>query len=282
MRLAARLAASGRTHGRLISILAAVAVLVTLSLAPARSGAAGDTLPGPARPGADGTGAAQVSSNGQSFDGVATVGALFGESSGKLSSHFCTASVVDSPHGDLAITAAHCVSGTSGQIAFVPGYANGTEPYGVWQVTRVYTDAAWQSAQAPDDDVAFLQLSAAPGGAPVETVTGAEHVATDAADTAAGALVRVIGYPDAANQPVSCVNRTKLFSPTQLEFDCGGYTDGTSGGPFLAGVSASSGAGTVIGVIGGYEQGGDLPQVSYSVAFGAAVAALYQTAKAAS
>jgi len=279
MRLAARLAASGRTHGRLISILAAVAVLVTLSLALGRSGAAGDTWPGASRLGAGGTGAARVSSNGQSFDGVATVGALFGESAGKLSSHFCTASVVDSPHGDLAITAAHCVTGPSRQIAFVPGYANGTEPYGVWQVTRVYTDAAWQSAQDPDDDVAFLQLSSAPGGAPVETVTGAEHVATD---TAAGALVRVIGYPDAADQPVSCVNWTKLFSPTQLEFDCGGYTDGTSGGPFLANVSASSGLGTVIGVIGGYEQGGDLPQVSYSVAFGAAVAALYQTAQAAS
>jgi len=112
-------------------------------------------------------------------------------------------------------------------------------------------------------------------------VTGAEHVATDAAADAGG-LVRVIGYPDTADQPVSCVNWTKLFSPTQLEFDCGGYTDGTSGGPFLANAPASSGQGTVIGVIGGYEQGGDLPQVSYSVAFGAAVAVLYQTAKAAS
>src|SRR6185437_8228932 len=262
MRLAARLAARGRTHGRLISILAAVAVFVPLSLAPARSGAAGDTLP--ARLGAGGIGAARVSGNGQSFDGVATVGALFGESAGKLSSHFCTASVVDSPHGDLAITAAHCVTGTSGHMAFVPGYANGTEPYGVWQVIRVYTDAAWQSAQDPDDDVAFLQLSATPGGATVETVTGAEHVATDAAADA-GALVRVIGYPDTADQPVSCVNWTKLFSPTQLEFDCGGFTDGTSGGPFLANVPAPSGLGTVIGVIGGYEQGGDLPQVSYSV-----------------
>ena len=279
MRLAARLAASGRTHGRLISVLAAVAVFATLSMAPARSGAAGDTWPGAPRPAVGGIGTLRVSGNGQSFTGVAAVGALFGESSGRLSSHFCTASVVDSPHGDLAITAAHCVSGASGQIAFVPGYANGTEPYGVWQVTRVYTDAAWQSGQDPDDDVAFLQLSGAPGGAPVEAVTGAEHVTSDAA---AGGLVRVIGYPDSADQPVLCVNWTKLFSPTQLEFDCGGYTNGTSGGPFLAGVSASSGQGTVIGVIGGYEQGGDLPQVSYSVAFGAAVAVLYQAAKAAS
>ena len=81
MRLAARLAASGRTHGRLISILAAVAVFVTLSLAPARSGAAGDTWP--ARLGAGGIGVARVSGNGQSFDGIATVGALFGRELGK-------------------------------------------------------------------------------------------------------------------------------------------------------------------------------------------------------
>jgi V8-like Glu-specific endopeptidase len=274
MRLAARLAAGGRTHGRLISILGAVAIFGTLALAPARSGASGDTWPGWL-----GTVGAPVASNGQSFGGVAAVGALFGEDSGTLNSHFCTASVVDSPHGDLAITAAHCVTGTSGQIAFVPGYVNGTEPYGVWQVTRVYTDAAWQSAQDPDDDVAFLQLSGAPGGAPIQTVTGAEHVATDAA---ARGLVRVIGYPDTAEQPVSCVNWTKVFSPTQLEFDCGGFPNGTSGGPFLANVSAFSGQGTVIGVIGGYEQGGDTPQVSYSVSFGAAVAVLYKSAKAAS
>jgi hypothetical protein len=67
-----------------------------------------------------------------------------------------------------------------------------------------------------------------------------------------------------------------------MRFDCAGFTDGTSGGPFIARWSPVTGQGTVIGVIGGYEQGGDLPQVSYSVAFGATVAALYQTAKAAS
>src|SRR5690242_5547286 len=257
MRLAARLAARGRTHGRLISILAAVAMFVTLSLAPARSGAAGDTWP--ARLGAGGTGAARVSGTGTSFDGVATVGALFGESSGRLSSHFCTASVVDSPHGDLAITAAHCVTGASGQIAFVPGYANGTEPYGVWQVTRVYTDAAWQSSQDPDDDVAFLQLGRT-AGVPIENVTGSEAMATSdgpGTEDATPALVQVIGYPQDSDQPVWCVNWAHAFSATQREFDCGGYRNGTSGGPFLADVDPRSGQGIVIGVIGGYQQGGD-------------------------
>jgi hypothetical protein len=91
----------------------------------------------------------------------------------------------------------------------------------------------------------------------------------------------VVGYPDGAVQPVWCANRTKSFSPTQLEFDCGGYPEGTSGGPFLADVSAASGQGTVIGVIGGYQQGGDTPEVSYASVFGTAVASLYLVAEAA-
>jgi hypothetical protein len=142
----------------------------------------------------------------------------------------------------------------------------------------VYTDRAWQSTRDPDDDVAFLRLSGAAGDPPVETVTGAEQVG--AGTSGAGAQVQVIGYPNSAQQPVSCAGWTQAFGPTQLEFDCDGYTDGTSGGPFLAGVSASSGQGTIIGVIGGYQEGGDTPQVSYSAAFGAAVAALYQAAQA--
>jgi hypothetical protein len=292
MKWAERLKRRRPTRVHSISVVAAVGVFAVVSLVPGMSGAAGSTWRslrsalhttrttakvGPA------TRARRVMTNGQSFSGVAAVGALFLESSGKLGSHFCTASVVDSPHGDLAVTAAHCVTGVSSQIVFIPGYANGAEPYGIWQVTHVYTDQAWQSSQNPNDDVAFLQLAGTSGTAePIETVTGAEALATNATDAAEQELVQVIGYPDGADQPVTCVNWTKVFSPTQLEFDCGGYTDGTSGGPFLANVSASSGQGTVIGVIGGYEQGGDLPQVSYSAAFGTAVAGLYQTAESSS
>jgi V8-like Glu-specific endopeptidase len=287
MRWTRRLARPGRTRVHLVSVLAAVGVFTAVSLVPGVSGAAGNTLRSLRRvlhtthTTAKVTPAAPiVTANGQSFSGVAAVGALFTDDSGRLGQHFCTASVVDSPHGDLAVTAAHCVTGVSGQIVFVPGYANGTEPYGIWDVTRVYTDQAWQSSQDPDDDVAFLQLSGPSGGTrPIEDVTGAEQLVTGAAGRE---LVQVIGYPDGASQPVTCANWTKVFSPTQLEFDCGGYTNGTSGGPFLADVSAATGQGTVIGVIGGYEQGGDTPQVSYSSVFGASVAGLYQTAESSS
>jgi hypothetical protein len=195
---------------------------------------------------------AATESTGTPFGGMAAVGALFSLSEGQLGTHFCTASVVHSPHGDLAVTAAHCVTGV---------------------------DNAWQSSQSPDDDVAFLRLAPNTGGATVERVTGAELLAINAK---VPALVRVIGYPDSDDQPISCANWAKSFSATQLEFDCAAYTDGTSGGPFLTGTTSASGHGTVIGVIGGYEQGGDTPDVSYAAVFGSQVAALYRTAVAGS
>jgi V8-like Glu-specific endopeptidase len=273
MRRMARRAHGWRLPARLIAILATALACGTLMLIPADGGATA-ILP---RDGLAAGRAATASRTGQPFSGVAAVGALFTMDSGRLGTHFCTASVVHSTRGDLAITAAHCVSDDPGQVVFVPGYANGTEPYGIWQVTRVYTDQAWQSTQDPDDDVAFLRLSDGSDGTPIEDITGAEQLGTG---WQGSTLVQVIGYPNGADQPVVCANWTKSFSPTQLEFDCRGYTNGTSGGPLLADVSDGSGQGTVIGVIGGYEQGGDTPDVSYAPAFGAAVAALYRSAEA--
>ena len=212
------------------------------------------------------------------FTGTAAVGALFTTSGGKTGQHFCTASVINSPDGDLAITAAHCVTGTSGTTVFAPAYHNGTSPYGTWTVSKVYVDQAWKSSSSQDDDFAFLQLSRPGSSTPIEDVTGAEQLATGT--PAAQQLVDVIGYPDSSDQPISCQNTLKEPMSNQLEFDCGGYTNGTSGGPFLTHISSSTGQGTLVGIIGGYEQGGDIPQVSYSAVLGPNAAALYQTAVA--
>jgi V8-like Glu-specific endopeptidase len=208
----------------------------------------------------------------------AAVGALFTTSGGQLASHFCSASVVDSPSGDLVLTAAHCVSGhQQGPIAFVPGYANGQAPYGIWTVTKVIVDHNWQSAADPDDDFAFLVVRQAGSTASVQDLTGAESVGIN---EPAGDLVTVMGYPSDLSTPISCDNDAVAYSATQLEFDCNGYTDGTSGGPFLLNAMGSGGAGIVIGVIGGYEQGGLTPSVSYAARFGPSMAALYRTAMA--
>lgn len=147
-------------HGVRIPVILAAVICGTVLAISGKAGT-GTTTPPPASPAAR-QAASQppaASRTGEAFGGVATVGALFTVNNGKLGTHFCTASVVHSLHGDLAVTAAHCVTGNTGQIVFVPGYANGTEPYGVWQVTAIYTDQAWQSSADPDDDVAFLRLA---------------------------------------------------------------------------------------------------------------------------
>ena len=214
--------------------------------------------------------------HGRFYNGTPAVGALFTINGGHLGSHFCTASVVNSSVKDLVITAAHCLHGKQpGQVAFVPGYHRHREPYGAWTVTQVFVDAAWASSANPNDDVAFLVVSQPGNSMPVQDLTGGENLATG---WKAAQLVRVIGYPDGRQRPITCTARTRPFGPRQMEFDCGGYTGGTSGGPFLANVHKATGLGAVIGVIGGYEQGGDTPSVSYSARFGQAVRDLYDKA----
>jgi V8-like Glu-specific endopeptidase len=214
--------------------------------------------------------------DGRSFNGTPAVGALFTVSGGQLGRHFCTASVVDSPPGDLVITAAHCVSGmAAGQIAFVPGYRSGVAPYGVWLTSGVLSDSAWQASGDPEHDVAFLVVHRTGSSDRIQDLTGGEQLGIG---WATRAWVDVIGYPDGTERPISCQNESKPLGAREMEFDCGGYTDGTSGGPFLGRVDPSTGDGTVIGVIGGYEQGGDIASVSYSPGFGRAVQALYQIA----
>jgi hypothetical protein len=64
-----------------------------------------------------------------------------------------------------------------------------------------------------------------------------------------------------------------------MEFYCHGFWTGTSGGPWIIGYNARNGTGTVFGVIGGYELGGDYEWASYSAYFGSAARTLYQQAE---
>jgi V8-like Glu-specific endopeptidase len=261
-----------------------VAVVAVILLAPAtKPGAKSRSSAKPAqRPAARFTPVSLTPSvplTGSSFDGTPAVGALFQLNGSSLGDHFCTASVVDSAARDLIITAAHCVDAVAGNgtlnLAFAPGYHNGQTPYGVWIATQAVVDPKWSANADPDHDVAFVVVQRPGSTTKIEDVTGAEKLGVD---QPSNGLVRVIGYPDTAGKPISCQNRTSSFSATQMRFDCQNYTDGTSGGPFLTNVDATRGTGTVIGVIGGYEQGGNDPDVSYSIAFRDDTRSLYDRA----
>ena len=199
--------------------------------------------------------------------GVAAVGAVFHGPVSSSGDHFCSAAVVDSPDGDLVVTAAHCLNGRGAGLFFAPGYHDGTAPYGVWELGRVTVDPRWIADRDPDLDVAFVAVRSADGRV-VQDVVGGYPLG----GTGAGALVRLTGYPSVADAPLTCVNRVSALSPTQLRIACPGFSGGTSGSPWV------TRDGTLAGVIGGFQRGGDTDDVSYSPVLGADVAALYRQA----
>ncbi|MBY8889363.1 trypsin-like serine protease, partial [Streptomyces sp. PTM05] len=200
------------------------------------------------------------------------VGAVF-DSDGLGGVHHCTASVVDSPGKDLIVTAAHCLGTTSD--LFVPGYHDGQAPYGIWHIQRIVTDSQWNADSDPDHDVAFAVVEPL-NGKTVESVVGSYTLGTDQGTSDA---VTVIGYPEVSDEAIACTDTVAAYSSTQLRIYCTGYSGGTSGSPWLVGPGSGDGSGgTVMGVIGGYEQGGDTDDVSYSVAFGSTVQSLYEQA----
>lgn len=192
--------------------------------------------------------------------------------------HFCTASVVDSAGQNLIITAAHCVydpvAGQGTDLVFIPGYRNGETPNGVWPLISITVDQSWKNSGNPDIDVAFAIVKPQ-NGQQVQQVLGANRLGIDQGYELP---VKMTGYPSSGNVPITCSNTTTRQSPTQLRIDCPDYTGGTSGSPWITDFDQKTRTGTVVGVIGGYQQGGDTPDTSYSSYFGDQVQALYDRA----
>ncbi len=205
------------------------------------------------------------------------VGALFVREPG--GNHFCTASSVTSPGKDLLITAAHCLSagtaaGSRQDLVFIPGYRDGQAPYGVWAVKKVFVAPQWASASDPAFDVGFVVLEPH-DGKNIEDVIGANKLAIDSGYVH---LIRVTGYPDSADSAVTCFTWSARQSATQMRMQCAGFSGGTSGSPWLTQFNPQTRDGTIVGVIGGYQEGGNTDAVSYSSYLGREVEALYKEA----
>lgn len=146
---------------------------------------------------------------------------------------------------------------------FVPGYRDGTAPYGKWKVLERYLPEGWSKGQDEDSDVAFATVEG-----DIQDAVGGNRFVTG---TATGSTaVTVTGYPASRELPISCTNKPTAHSRTQQRIDCPKFTGGTSGSPWV------NGNGQVVGVLGGHENGGATPDVSYSVVLGAEAAALYR------
>jgi len=229
---------------------------------------------------------------GKLFAGVPTVGTFFAKTS--LGDTWCSGSVLDSPGRDLALTAGHCALGLEkgSYPIFVPKYQYGaaTQPYGMFTVQKVFRDPRFLgNSETALSNLDFALLRLAPGGPtsdrPVQDVVGAGLKLTPTPGFRN--TVTVVGYPsrDSDNprhQAITCTVPTVKFSSFhQLKMLCGGYATGVSGGPWITGLDPVTGAGTVVGVVGGYNGGGDdagSDWVSYSPMFDEQITALYDDA----
>jgi V8-like Glu-specific endopeptidase len=171
--------------------------------------------------------------------------------------YVCSGASVTSANADVVVTAAHCVKNGTGSWAsnwaFVPGYADGTRPYGTWTARQFFVASQWSQAADDNDDVAFVTLNPqASGGqsALIGHVVGGQAIAFGSQPSQEYAF----GYP--AEPPYGggalyyCSGRTRpdgyrASEDTGLHCD---LTAGSSGGPWLSAFNPATGTGTITSV----------------------------------
>ncbi|MFC4608091.1 trypsin-like serine peptidase [Streptomyces maoxianensis] len=280
---------TSRTSGTIRGLIwPAVAVLTaaTACAAPASSATSPEATAADRSAGARAVAPAPRTSA-TAFGGASSVGVLI-DPDGE---HFCTASVVASPKGNVIATAAHCIqdSGSAdaylpGDLEFAPGFSGrgkGTYPYGRWKVGAIHLDKRWTEGDDDADaaDYAFLVLKPDAKGRQVQQAVGA---ATPDWASPPDRRVTVVGYPNRAhnptNRPVACTTDTRPDPdlPQTLLMECAGFWEGTSGGPWLADYRDARHQGRLIGVL----SGGDTDSESTAALFDDRARALYDEAAA--
>lgn len=200
----------------------------------------------------------------------------------------CSGSVIDSSAGDLLLTAGHCViepeTGTiASYVAFVPGYREGAEPFGVWSATGYGTTSTWEDTVGtgePDEagNVAILRLqNRESDGQSIQSVVGGLGIGFN---QPRGQTYTQYGYP--AEEPydgerlysntTAYAGEDTSFSPPTMRI-ASDFTGGASGGPWTVGEKSSP---TALSVTDYYYE--KEPGYMFGPYFGTAVKALYEVA----
>jgi len=194
----------------------------------------------------------------------------------------CTGTAVVSRNRDTVATAGHCLNAGPGAYArnwiFVPGYRNGSRPYGTWTARRLLAPTAWVRTGSTQDDIGFAEVNRR-GGRHLTDVVGAMRIAFN---QPVGAYVWAFGYPVGAPS----LGRYVMYCRGTVRRDPYGTTaqglgcsmgGGSSGGPWLAGLSGTTGGGTVYAVTSFSYRG--MAAVVWAPSLGSTAAALYRVAE---
>lgn len=199
----------------------------------------------------------------------------------------CSGSTVGGVSPSVVMTAAHCVSSGAGAWAsdwrFIPGYANGRAPYGVYAASAFYVAKAWASGADEDDDVAFVvtrpvSSSSSFSSRAVGTAVGEQPVSFGQR----GGEESVFGYP--AVRPYNgsrldyCAGQVvpDPYGGADAGLGCA-MTEGDSGGPWLSGFDPRTGTGVITGVTSFKYTGQS--RILYSADLGPVAQALYSHAE---
>ena len=264
--------------GRRLLIVAALLVAVAALAAPpvqARNGAADehrrivdywtparqasaiprDVSPNPrAKPGAGGgggTGGGTATVLGASW----TLGGSVAKTTGKVFftldgvRYVCSASAVAGAP-NLVLSAGHCVHhGGGGAFAtnwmFVPGYNNGSKPFGEWTATELFTTDLWANVEDGfDDDAGFARVTNGSGG-DLATVLGATIPTIDFGAVDTTLVYSAFGYPAAqkykGQKLIYCQGkvRHRYDGHDTYALPCD-MTGGSSGGPWIVGPTSDA------------------------------------------
>jgi hypothetical protein len=224
-------------------------------------------------------------SSGATWDGggevTKTAGRVFFNFNGSPAS--CSGNAVTSANRSVVITAGHCVKyqGTwHTDWVFVPGYDNGSAPYGEWAARLTLTTPQWEASEDINYDVGAAVVQPL-NGSYLTDVVGAQGIAFN---QARGQDMYAFGYPAAdpydGTTLIYCSGSTITdpFFSNDHGMSCD-MTGGSSGGPWFSDFDEATGTGIQSSVNSfGYTF---LPGYMFGPYFGADAQALYEQAQTA-
>jgi V8-like Glu-specific endopeptidase len=183
-----------------------------------------------------------------SFSTTPTQGRVFFHNGVTNVNSACSAGTVNTPNGDMVVTAAHCVYANFSFMQdwiYVPAYYNGPGIWGTWFASNMAVTASWKFNANPNDDFAIVNVAPASNGLSLVNTTGGNGLVTDQAYTQ---NVVIWGYPGSYNDgltPEYCTSST-FQSGSLVGAPCN-LSQGASGGPWLTSFNGTTGLGYEFG-----------------------------------